>query len=92
MPPLPRVAIIGAGSSGIAGLKTLLDAGLSVVAYEKSDRVGGNWVYGVYGNRDGMSSAYRSPHVDTSRRRMQYRDFPMPADYPDFPHHSQLAR
>jgi cation diffusion facilitator CzcD-associated flavoprotein CzcO len=38
-----------------------------------------------------MSSAYRSLHINTSRVRMAYSDFPMPADYPDFPHHTQVA-
>ena len=38
-----------------------------------------------------MSACYRGLYINTSRERMQYRDFPMPADYPDFPHHSQIA-
>jgi cation diffusion facilitator CzcD-associated flavoprotein CzcO len=84
---LPRVAVIGAGSSGITGLKGLVDAGLDAVCYEKSDRVGGNW---AYRNPNGMSAAYRSLHINTSRGRMAYRDYPMPADYPAFPHHSQI--
>jgi dimethylaniline monooxygenase (N-oxide forming) len=84
---LPRAAVIGAGSSGIAGLKALTDAGIETVTYEKSDRVGGNW---AYRNPNGMSSAYRSLHINTSRGRMAYREYPMPADYPAFPHHSQI--
>src|SRR5262245_24625278 len=39
-----------------------------------------------------MSSAFRSLHINTSRDRMEYSDFPMPRDYPDFPHHKQIAR
>ena len=34
---------------------------------------------------------YRSLHINTSRDRMAYADFPMPADYPDFPHHALMA-
>ncbi len=85
---LPTACVIGAGSSGIAAAKKLQDAGIEFDCFEKSDRVGGNW---VFGNRNGMSSAYRSLHINTSRDRMAYADFPMPADYPDFPHHSQIA-
>ena len=85
---LPRCAVIGAGSSGITALKALRDAGLEVTAFEASDRVGGNW---VLGNRNGMSSAYEGLHINTSRERMEYSDFPMPKSYPDFPHHSQIA-
>jgi len=85
---LPKTCIIGAGSCGIAAVKALADAGIPFDCFEKSDRVGGNW---VFRNSNGMSSAYRSLHINTSRDRMQFEDFPMPADYPDFPHHSQIA-
>ncbi|HVE68677.1 MAG TPA: NAD(P)-binding protein, partial [Solirubrobacteraceae bacterium] len=90
MPPsLPRVCIVGAGSSGIAGAKALHERGIPFDCYEKSDRVGGNW---VFGNRNGMSSAYRTLHINTSRERMEYSDFPMPKSYPDFPKHTHIAR
>jgi len=46
----------------------------------------------VFKNSNGMSSAYRSLHINTSRERMEYSDFPMPRSYPDFPHHTQIAR
>ena len=85
---LPSACVIGAGSSGIAALKGLAERGIPVDCFECSDRVGGNW---VFANRNGMSSAYRSLHTNTSRRRMAYSDFPMPASYPDFPHHTQIA-
>lgn len=85
----PRVAVIGAGASGIAATKALLDVGLSPQCFEKSDRVGGNW---VFKNTNGLSSAYRSLHINTSRERMQFRDFPMPKDYPDYPRHDLIAR
>src|SRR5215218_5526531 len=82
------VCVIGAGSSGIAAVKVLAQRGIAFDCFEKSDRVGGNW---VFGNSNGMSSAYKSLHINTSRDRMAYSDFPMPADYPDFPHHTQVA-
>ncbi len=85
---LPSVCVIGAGSSGIAAAKVLHQRGFDFDCFEASDRVGGNW---VFGNRNGMSSAYRSLHINTSRERMQFADFPMPSDYPDFPHHTQIA-
>src|SRR5262245_35796263 len=84
-----KACVIGAGSSGIAAVKALNERGLPYDCFEASDRVGGNW---VFGNKNGMSSAYRSLHINTSRDRMAYSDFPMPADYPDFPHHSLIAR
>jgi dimethylaniline monooxygenase (N-oxide forming) len=83
-----KVCVIGAGSSGIAAAKALHRRGIDFDCFEKSDRVGGNW---VYKNANGMSSAYRSLHINTSRARMEYSDFPMPESYPDFPHHTQIA-
>src|SRR4051794_25145787 len=85
---LPTACVIGAGSSGIAAAKKLRDAGIDTTVFEKSDRVGGNW---VFGNRNRMSAAYRSLHINTSRDRMEYAEYPMPESYPDFPHHSQIA-
>jgi dimethylaniline monooxygenase (N-oxide forming) len=84
-----RTCVIGAGPSGLAAVKALAEAGLDFDCFEKSDRVGGNW---VFGNRNGQSRIYRSLHINTSRQRMAYADFPMPADYPDFPHHALMAR
>ena len=86
---LPSACVIGVGSSGIAALKALAERGIPVDCFEKSDRVGGNW---VFANTNGMSSAYRSLHTNTSRERMAYSDFPMPRSYPDYPHHTQIAR
>lgn len=86
---LPRVCVIGAGSSGIAACKALWDRNIPFACFEASDRIGGNW---VIGNKNGMSAAYRSLHINTSRPRMEYADFPMPVDYPDFPHHTLIAR
>ncbi|MGH2878213.1 MAG: flavin-containing monooxygenase, partial [Solirubrobacteraceae bacterium] len=84
---LPRACIIGAGSSGIAAAKALLDRGVPFDCFECSDQVGGNW---VFGNRNGMSAAYRDLFINVSRERMAYADFPMPESYPDFPHHTHI--
>ena len=88
MASLPRVCVIGAGSSGIAVCKELHVEGIPFDAYEAGDRVGGNW---VFKNTNGRSAAYRSLHINTSRERMQYADYPMPRDYPDFPRHELIA-
>ena len=82
-----RTAIIGAGISGLTAGKMLSDYGVDYTCYESSDRVGGNW---AFGNPNGHSSAYRSLHIDTSKHRLSFKDFPMPEEYPDFPHHTQI--
>jgi dimethylaniline monooxygenase (N-oxide forming) len=86
---LPTAAVIGAGSSGIAATKALHERGIDVTCFEASDRVGGNW---VFGNANGMSAAYEGLHINTSRERMQFTDFPMPKSFPDYPHHTHIAR
>ena len=56
--------------------------------FERGSQVGGNW---RYENDNGLSSAYGSLFINTSKRVMEYRSFPMPDDYPDYPHHTQIA-
>jgi dimethylaniline monooxygenase (N-oxide forming) len=83
-----KVCVIGAGSSGIASCQVLQARGIDFDCFEKGSGVGGNW---RYDNDNGMSSAYRSLFINTSRRMMQYATYPMPEDYPDYPHHAQIA-
>ena len=83
-----RVCIIGAGSSGIAAAQVLHARGIEFDCFETGSQVGGNW---RYDNDNGMSSAYRSLHINTSRQLMEYRTFPMPEDLPDYPNHWQIA-
>lgn len=85
----PSVCIIGAGSSGIAACKVFKQAGIPFVCYEAGDKVGGNW---VFKNKNNMSSAYRSLHINVSTLQMAYSDFPIPEDYPDFPSHFLIAK
>ncbi len=82
-----KVCIIGAGSSGIAACKVFHENKIPFDCYEKGSRIGGNW---LYMNDNGMSSSYRSLHINTSKKMMAYSDYPMPDAYPDYPHHSQI--
>lgn len=82
-----KICIIGAGSSGIVAAKTLKQYQIDFDCYEAGSKIGGNW---RYDNDNNMSSAYRSLHINTSRKMMEYSDFPMPKNYPHFPHHSQI--
>ncbi len=84
-----RVCIIGAGSSGITAAQVLQDRGIDFDCYEVGSEVGGNW---RYQNDNGMSSAYRSLHINTSRQLMEYKAFPMPEELPDYPNHWQIAK
>jgi cation diffusion facilitator CzcD-associated flavoprotein CzcO len=85
---LPNACVIGAGCSGLTATKALVEAGIAVDCFERTDRIGGLW---AYRDGDGKTAAYRSLHINTSRNRMAFSDFPMPESYPDFPSHRQIA-
>jgi hypothetical protein len=89
MASTPTVCVIGAGPSGITAAKNCLQGGLDVVVFEQGDRVGGNW---VFREEPGHSSVYATTHIITSRRLSAYEDFPMPADWPDYPSHRLLQQ
>jgi cation diffusion facilitator CzcD-associated flavoprotein CzcO len=82
-----KICIIGAGCSGFTVAKRLKQAGLAYDQFEASDDIGGNW---YHNNPNGMSACYQSLHIDTSKYRLAFEDFPVPADWPDFPHHSLM--
>jgi hypothetical protein len=84
-----RACVIGAGSSGIASCRVLASRGIAFDCFEIGSEIGGNW---RYMNDNGLSSAYLSLHINTSRRTMAYASFPMPEDYPDYPNHFQIAQ
>lgn len=87
-PTLPRACIIGAGASGIAAAKALAAEGIPFDWFEKGPVVGGTW---VYDNPNGQSACYETLEINTSCPRMAFSDFPMPADYPDYARHDQVA-
>ena len=55
--------------------------------FEKSKQVGGNW---VYDEQNEHSSIYETTHIISSKRWSEFEDFPMPAEYSDYPSHAQL--
>lgn len=77
----PTAVVIGAGAAGLAAAKSLLDEGIDVTVLERGDRPGGLW---ALDNAAG-SPAYESLHLNTSRGRTEFADFPMPAHWPHYP-------
>jgi dimethylaniline monooxygenase (N-oxide forming) len=79
-----RVAVIGAGMSGLVTARALQDEGIEPVVFEQATNIGGLWNY-----RDdapnGGGPAYRSLRTNTSRQVMALSDFPLDAHLPDFP-------
>jgi hypothetical protein len=83
----PTAAVIGAGSSGLAAAKNFREAGYDVTVFEREDDLGGNWNFGKPAAR-----VYRSTHTISSKPGTEYPDFPMPAAFPDYPHHTQILQ
>lgn len=75
-----RVVIIGAGPVGLCMAKALQQHEIPYDQLEADDDVGGNWYHGVY----------TTAHIISSKKTTEYSDFPMPADYPDFPSRQQM--
>jgi hypothetical protein len=84
---MKSVCVIGAGPTGIAAAKNLLDAGLEVTVYDRQADVGGNW---RFSEDEGHSSVFETTHIISSKYHSEYHDFPFPKSYPDYPSHGQL--
>ncbi|RMH18462.1 MAG: monooxygenase [Gemmatimonadetes bacterium] len=84
-PTPPRVCVVGAGSSGLAAGRNLAAVGLPFDILEQCPDLGGNWNYGLP-----VARVYESTHTISSKPGTEYPDFPMPDDYPDYPHHTQI--
>jgi dimethylaniline monooxygenase (N-oxide forming) len=83
-----RAAVIGAGASGLVTARLLIQSGVDTTVYEAGSHAGGLW---VYDNDNGQSIAYRNLHINTHKRRTQYRHFPFPAGTIDFARHDTMA-
>ena len=83
----PKIAVIGAGPSGITALKNLVTNGFDVTCFEMNDQIGGNW---VYKDKTGHSSVFKTTHIISSKKFSEYTDFPMPNDFPDYPSGAEL--
>ncbi|XP_069823527.1 flavin-containing monooxygenase 5-like [Dendropsophus ebraccatus] len=77
------VAVIGAGASGLAAIKSCVDEGLKPTCFEKSDDIGGLWRYKEH-SEDDRASIYKSVIINTSKEMMCFSDFPIPEHFPNF--------
>ncbi|XP_077963917.1 flavin-containing monooxygenase 5 [Gasterosteus aculeatus] len=86
-----RVAVIGAGPSGLSSVKACLDEGMLPTCFESSDDLGGLWRFKEV-SEPNRASIYRSLTINTSKEMICFSDFPIPADYPNYMHHSKILR
>ncbi|MEQ8847122.1 NAD(P)-binding domain-containing protein [Botrimarina sp.] len=77
-----RVAVIGAGTSGLAMVRRLREGGLAVDCLERERDLGGNWNIALRTSR-----VFESTHLISSKRLTEYLDHPMPDHWPEYPSH-----
>lgn len=75
-----RHLIIGAGFAGLGVAAAFRRHRIPYDHVEATGEIGGNWCHGVY----------ETVHIISSRRTTEYADWPMPADWPDFPSKDQM--
>jgi cation diffusion facilitator CzcD-associated flavoprotein CzcO len=75
------IGIIGAGISGLATAKAFREQGYDVLILEKAGALGGVWC---------KSRFYVGVATQTTKNEYAFSDFPMPADYPEWPSGTQV--
>ncbi|KAL5012789.1 hypothetical protein ScPMuIL_011340 [Solemya velum] len=86
-----KIAVIGAGASGLTAVKCCLDEDLELVCYERTESIGGLW-YFTPEIRDGQGCINKSTVVNSSKEMMCFSDFPMPQEYPVFIHNTYVMK
>lgn len=80
VPTREKIAVVGAGFCGLGIAGAFTRHGIPYDVLEMDNDVGGNWYHGVY----------ETVHIISSRKTTEYKDVPMPADWPDFPSADQV--
>lgn len=81
LPTGARIAVVGAGISGLVAARTLRDFGFEVSVFDRTPDIGGVW-----------SATRRYPGLRTQNSKHTYRfsDHPMPVSYPKWPTGEQM--
>ncbi|XP_044951872.1 flavin-containing monooxygenase FMO GS-OX5-like isoform X3 [Hordeum vulgare subsp. vulgare] len=101
-----RVAVIGAGAAGLVAARELRREGHAPVVFERTDGVGGTWVYEADADASASpeppggprrrSNLYASLRTNLPRESMGFLDFPFVAgadcDIRRFPGHAEVLR
>jgi dimethylaniline monooxygenase (N-oxide forming) len=85
--PSKTVAIIGAGASGLCAARHFKEAGFEVAVYEIGTQIGGMW---CFRNDNGLSSAYKTLHINTAKKLTNFKDFKFPEGTQPFPDHRDM--
>ena len=80
-----RVAVVGAGPSGLVAAKHAIEAGFDTTVFEAGDDLGGQWH-----STAPHSGIWPGMHTNTSRAMTAFSDFAAPAEHPLHPAAEQI--
>ena len=83
------VTVLGVGWSGLVTCKYMMEEGLSVVALEKREDIGGVWLYSDDPN---IVTVMKTTQCTSSSTMTEMSDFPMPEEIGMFPHHTDILQ
>ncbi len=82
-----KVAVIGAGASGIATAKSVIEDGHEPTVFEKSEQIGGVWVF-----KNNSGRAFSTVHFQHSKYVSVFSDYPMSKEISEFPEHTEILQ
>ena len=86
-----KIAVIGAGATGMTATKACLEQGFNVTVYEKTNYTGGLWRYQPKLDENGIASVMKSTIINSSKEMSAFSDFPPPAEFPNYMHNTKMA-
>ncbi|XP_058165559.1 flavin-containing monooxygenase 5 isoform X1 [Dasypus novemcinctus] len=84
-----RIAVIGAGVSGLTCIKCCVEEGLEPVCFERTHDIGGLWRF-EENPEEGRASIYKSVIINTSKEMMCFSDYLIPDHFPNYMHNSHI--
>ncbi|XP_035217878.1 flavin-containing monooxygenase 5-like [Stegodyphus dumicola] len=86
-----KIAVIGAGPTGLCAVKCLLEEGMKPVCFEKTNHIGGLWSYHDE-DIEGLASVMKTTVINSSKEMTAMSDFPPPEDAPNYMHNKQIHK
>ncbi|XP_054708945.1 flavin-containing monooxygenase 5-like [Uloborus diversus] len=87
--PKKRVAVVGAGTSGLMAIKSLKEDNFEPICFEKTSYFGGLWHYHDE-DVDGVPSLMWSTSLNNSKEVGAISDFPPRPEFPNYMRHFQV--